>query len=114
VLDEFLQILPPGARCALEFRHPSWLEEPVFDRLRRRNLAVCVADDGKRDAPRVATADYGYLRLRDEGYDPAALASWVEWTRAQPWREAFVYFKHEDEARGPELAQAVLGLIDRA
>jgi len=108
VFDAFLRDLPPGARCAFEFRHASWLDEPVFERLRGRNLALCVADDGKREAPRVATADYGYLRLRDEGYDEAVLAEWVAWVRRQPWREAFVYFKHEDEARGPELAQALI------
>jgi uncharacterized protein YecE (DUF72 family) len=52
----------------------------------------------------VATAAFGYLRLRRQDYDDAALARWAEVVRAQPWREAFVFFKHEDEARGPDYA----------
>ena len=32
------------------------------------------------------------------------MAAWAERVRAQPWERAFVFFKHEDEARGPEFA----------
>ena len=73
-----------------------------------RNLALCLADSPERHTPLVATADYGYLRLRDEGYTDADLARWAEWVDGQQgaWRETFVYFKHEDEGKGPEFAQA--------
>ena len=40
----------------LEFRHPSWLDEAVFERLRARNLALCIADSDDRHTPVVATA----------------------------------------------------------
>ena len=73
-----------------------------------RNLALCLADSPERHTPLVATADYGYLRLRDEGYTDGDLARWAEWVDGQQgaWRETFVYFKHEDEGKGPEFAQA--------
>jgi hypothetical protein len=45
----------------------------------------------------VATADWGYLRLRRSAYAAEALVPWVERIRAQPWRDAFVFFKHEDD-----------------
>jgi hypothetical protein len=32
------------------------------------------------------------------------VTAWAERVRAQPWQRAFVFFKHEDEARGPEFA----------
>ena len=51
---------------------------------------------GRRRHAVVATADWGYLRLRRRDYDDAALASWAERIRAQPWREAYVFFKHEE------------------
>ena len=35
---------------------------------RARNLALCVADSEKFSTPVEITADYGYFRLRDEGY----------------------------------------------
>src|SRR5436190_22182376 len=44
LFDSFLQDLPPGARAAFEFRHASWLVDAVYERLRRRILALCDAD----------------------------------------------------------------------
>ena len=68
----------PDLACAFEFRHDSWLADDVYERLRGRNAALCIADSERGTTPLVATADFGYLRLRDEGYDDAGLASWVE------------------------------------
>jgi hypothetical protein len=52
----------------------------------------------------VPTASWGYLRLRKVEYGTSELAVWAERLRSQPWSEAFVFFKHEDEATGPKLA----------
>ena len=92
-----------GAR-GLRVPHASWLDDAVYERLRARNLALCIADTGDRTTPIVETADYGYFRLRDEGYQAADIARWAARspTHAPRWREAFVYFKHEDEGKGPE------------
>ena len=56
------------------------------------------------------TADYGYYRLRDEGYGEADISRWAETVveNASDGRDAFVYFKHEERARAPEFAQALL------
>jgi len=110
--DAFLDVLPPRVPAAFEFRHPSWWDEPVFDRLRRRNLALAIADSDERHTPFVATADYGYLRLRDQDYAEADLAAWARRVSEQRvWRDAYVYFKHEDEGRGPELAARFTALL---
>jgi uncharacterized protein YecE (DUF72 family) len=108
VLRAFVQELPPGLRAAFEFRHASWWTDEVYDVLRERNLALCLADSPERHTPLVATADYGYLRLRDEGYTDEDLARWASYVAEQQatWRETFVYFKHEDEGKGPEFAAA--------
>lgn len=109
IFDAFLADLPPGARAAFEFRHVSWLSDEVYDRLRARNLALCIADSEKASTPVVVTADYGYFRLRDEGYTPEALATWAATIRAhQPaWNDTYVYFKHEDAGKGPDFARAL-------
>jgi uncharacterized protein YecE (DUF72 family) len=108
--DRFLDMLPPRVRAAFEFRHPSWLDEAVFERLRARNLALCIADSHDRHTPVVATADFGYARLRDEGYAEDDLTRWAAQLAGEPgWRETFVYFKHEDEGKGPEFARTFLG-----
>lgn len=105
-LRDFLALLPAGTRAALEFRHVSWFDDEVYAALRERGAAWCVADTGEEgDPPFVATADWGYLRLRRVQYEESDLASWADRVRAQSWGEAFVFFKHEDEATGPKLAR---------
>jgi uncharacterized protein YecE (DUF72 family) len=105
-LRDLLPLVPQGVRCAFEFRHPSWFADDVFELLRARNAALCVADTDELTTPLVTTADFGYFRLRDEGYSKRALATWVKTVRdlGQAWRDAFVFFKHEEAGIGPKLA----------
>ncbi|WP_248353995.1 DUF72 domain-containing protein [Anaeromyxobacter oryzae] len=105
-LRDFLALLPRGGRAALEFRHPSWLEDDSLALLADHGVALCVAEDEEHAIPLVATAPFGYLRLRRPDYDAPALLAWAERVAAQPWEDAFVFFKHEDEARGPAFALA--------
>jgi uncharacterized protein YecE (DUF72 family) len=107
-LEAFLATIPAGRRAAFEFRHASWFEEDVFDALRARGAALCVAEDEELATPLVATADWGYLRLRRQDYGEADVAAWAERVRAQKWAEAYVFFKHEDAGSGPKLAAQLL------
>lgn len=113
-LAETLFQLPPDLRCAFEFRHASWLADEVYDLLRRRNAALCIADSEAASTPLVATASFGYLRLRDEGYTDADLARWAETIRGlgSTWSETFVYFKHEESGTGPAFARRLRELLD--
>jgi uncharacterized protein YecE (DUF72 family) len=111
-LAAFLELLPPGARAAFEFRHPSWQTPEVEEALRARNCALCLADvDEEPEPPLVATADWGYLRLRRIEYDEAALRRWHRQIQAQPWSTAYVFFKHEDAGTGPRLAGRFLEIV---
>lgn len=112
-LTDFLGLLPRGWRAAFEFRHRSWFDDEVYAALQSRNAALCVADQGDDEdaTPLVATADWGYLRLRRERYDAAALASWAAQIRAQPWTDTFVFFKHEDGAAGPRFAEELNAIL---
>jgi len=108
-LAAFIDTLPEGTRAAFEFRHPSWHDAAVFDALRGRNLALCIADSEKMSTPVVATADYAYFRLRDEGYQPADIEQWAQTIRGLGGvGETFVYFKHEEQGKGPEFAQLLM------
>jgi uncharacterized protein YecE (DUF72 family) len=99
-----------NAPAALEFRHDSWLDDEVHEALRAHGAALCLADTEEGAPPLVPTARWGYLRLRRPDYGDAELGAWVERVRSQPWEEAFVFFKHEDEGRGPRLAARFLEL----
>jgi uncharacterized protein YecE (DUF72 family) len=110
VLTEFLTLLPPKANAAFEFRNDSWLSEDIYDCLRGRQVALCIADSDKRETPVITTADFAYLRLRDEGYGPADIARWTDTARELSSRcaDVFVYFKHEDEGKGAAFGQMML------
>jgi len=116
VLDAFLAELPPKVCAAFEFRHASWLDDDVFERLSARNLALCIADSEKMSTPVRVTADYAYFRLRDEGYASADIARWAETIarEAGGCRDVFVYFKHEDEGKGPQLAGMLMERLQNA
>ena len=45
-----------------------------------------------------------YLRLRRASYSEDDLRRWLDRIRAQSWNDVFIFFKHEDEARGPDFA----------
>ena len=99
---------PKGTRAAFEFRHESWHDESVFDCLRRKNIALCVSDSEKMSTPVVVTADYAYFRLRDEGYQDADIGQWGSTISALDGvQTAYIYFKHEEEGKGPLFAAAL-------
>jgi uncharacterized protein YecE (DUF72 family) len=113
-LRAFVEALPTPCRACFEFRHASWFDDEVYAILRARECALCIADtdDGGESAP-VATAPWGYLRLRRTDYGDADLERWRERIAAQPWQEAFVFFKHEDEGAAPRLAARLASLFAR-
>ena len=104
-LGDLLAMLPRDLRVAFEFRHHSWFDDDVYALLRAWNAALCVADTEKGTTPLVPTADFGYLRLRDQDYTDAELADWAARLRSEGWRDTYVFFKHEESGTGPALAQ---------
>jgi uncharacterized protein YecE (DUF72 family) len=116
VFDEFLGALPSGTQASFEFRHRSWLSDEVYERLRTKGLALCVADSEKLSTPVEITADYAYFRLRDEGYTPRDIVQWARTIRdsTAACRDVFVYFKHEESGKGPEFARLLLDALKAA
>jgi uncharacterized protein YecE (DUF72 family) len=110
-LSDFLKLLPPHRRAAFEFRHQSWFDDEVFELLRLHQAVLCIAEaENDLEIPFVSTADWGYLRLRRPDYGDPELSAWVNRVRQQQWREAFIFFKHEDEGKGPQMAKRFLEL----
>jgi uncharacterized protein YecE (DUF72 family) len=111
-LRDFLGLLPKECRAAMEFRHQSWFDDEVFSVLREHNAVLCLADaETELDVPFIVTAAWGYLRLRRPDYSPADLADWSQRIQEQSWKEAFVFFKHEDAGKGPEFGTRLLQLL---
>ncbi len=112
VFGDFVNGLPGGMRAAFEFRHESWFDDEVLETLKASNAALCIADTEKLETPEIATANYGYLRLRREDYPKIDIERWVKFVRAQRgWDDVFIYFKHEEAGIGPKLAAQMTELL---
>jgi uncharacterized protein YecE (DUF72 family) len=96
----FLGLLPSDRRYVFEFRHESWFDDEVFDAMRERDIAMCVAEQDEFKCPMVSTATWGYLRLHKLDYQSAELVDWAKCVGAQQWKEAYVFFKHDETENG--------------
>jgi uncharacterized protein YecE (DUF72 family) len=110
LLGDFLSTLPREVRCAFEFRHDSWLREPVYQLLEKHRVALCLAESEKLVIPKVITADFVYSRLRmpeysaEERKDIAARAGEL----LDQGRDVYVFFKHEETPAGALYAEELL------
>jgi uncharacterized protein YecE (DUF72 family) len=112
-LDAFLREVPKGPRVAFEFRHASWFDDEVWATLRAHGAALCVAEGEALESPLVATAEWGYVRLRRDVYPDDVIASWAARIKSQPWTEAYVYIKH-DEGDAPGVAKRLTAALQTA
>jgi uncharacterized protein YecE (DUF72 family) len=114
LLRSFLSQLPSDQRFAFEFRHPSWLRQPVYDVLAERQVCLCLAESERLVVPEVLTAPFVYFRLRLPEYSDeelAAIAGKVR-TLSAEGRDVFLYFKHEESPQGALNAEQLLRILD--
>jgi uncharacterized protein YecE (DUF72 family) len=110
LLAAYLGLLPGDLRYAFEFRHASWLAEPVYEELRKRNISLCVAESERLEVPEVITADFVYYRLRKPDYTDEDVQAFR--ARSQELlaagRDLYLMFKHEETPEGALNAEKVL------
>ncbi|QQS01958.1 MAG: DUF72 domain-containing protein [Austwickia sp.] len=104
-LDHFLSLLPPWCPTAVEFRHDSWLADPVFELLERRRSAYVVMSGAKLPCVLRATAPTVYVRLHGPdhehlyggSYSDTDLGWWAD--RIREWsgqgRDVYAYFNND-------------------
>jgi len=118
-LEAFLDKLPKQYRYAVEFRSKSWNAQPVYDILRRRDMAFCIHDYPKAKTADIATTDFAYVRFH--GYSGLYAGSYPKRT-LQRWakrlgelgsrvKRAFVYFNNDVEAAAIGDAQYLRSLL---
>jgi len=114
LLSEFLHSLPKGVEASFEFRHESWFTDEVFEALALKNAALCLAESEELTTPRIATADFGYLRLRRDSYTDKEIRDWADFIQAQSgkWQDTFAYLKHEDTAAGTGFAKKLMEKLE--
>ena len=113
LLRDFLALLPRGCKAALEFRHDSWFNDELYQTLRERNAALCVALTEKLSTPEVRTANFIYFRFRQPisaADDVKKLADRVGQCVADGL-ETYAFFKHEEDPRSPLNAVDLLNAV---
>jgi uncharacterized protein YecE (DUF72 family) len=110
-LAAFLRAWPANIPLTMEFQHDSWAVDEVFDALRSAGAVACATElpDDLEPPPITLTGSFLYLRLRRHDYEPAEIETWAD--RLTPFLEsgidAFVFFRHDEVGRAPELALAL-------
>jgi uncharacterized protein YecE (DUF72 family) len=104
-LDYFLGRVPQWMRVAVEFRHPSWDDETVYDVLRRHGAAYCVMSGANLPCVLRATAPFVYVRMHGPDHDHLYGGSYSDqdlhwWAdRIRDWerdgRDVYVYFNND-------------------
>ena len=107
-LKGFLGIVPDDVKFAVEFRHPSWLREDVWDLLRSRNVANVIVDEPLLPPDTVVTADFAFIRWHGHGtrpwynyrYKDKELKAWVPKVQEVVTRTKTTYGYFNNHFRG--------------
>jgi Uncharacterized conserved protein len=108
---------PRDLPLAIEFQDPSWHVDETFAALVDVGAALCVTELPEDEAPPVVrrTGPFLYLRLRRLDYTADELEAWA--ARLEPFLgagdDAYVFFRHDEAGRGPELASAFREAVAR-
>jgi uncharacterized protein YecE (DUF72 family) len=98
-LEAFLALLPADHGAAFEFRNESWFTDDVYAALAKAGAALVLSErEDSKPPPIVATAPFGYARLRLEDYTDQDLKAWAKRLKGETWRTAYAYFMHEPTA----------------
>ncbi len=125
-LTGYLDALPHDLRYAVEVRHRSWLDDPLFDALRARNVALVMSDLYYMPRLAVPTADFAYIRLLgdrrkipgDQGEVVQDRAADLAWWRdnvvalREQGAEVFVFVNNKYEGHSPETVRRFETLLE--
>ena len=116
-LGALLDAWPADLPLTLEFQHPSWHVDEVFEAIRTHGAALCATELPEDEAPPTirVTGPFLYLRLRRHDYADAEIAAWA--ARLEPFLAAgsdvFVFFRHDETGRATEFASALTEAVSR-
>jgi len=115
-LRRLLSAWPAAIPLVAEFQHDSWHVDETYSALHEAKVTLCATDLPENgDAPTIRmTGRLVYLRLRRHGYDPDELRRWAG--RIEPFlaagHDAYVFFRHDETGRGPELAVQLIEAVN--
>lgn len=120
-LRSFLRQLPAAYRHAIEFRHPSWLDDETFEILRKHRAAHVSVSSQVMPMNLTVTSDVVYVRFHGlkggpaHDYTDSELKPWIHFARSQAEkrRKVFLYFNNDVNTRAPENARRMMQLLGK-
>jgi uncharacterized protein YecE (DUF72 family) len=127
VVKEFISLLSPEFKHAMEFRHESWFVPEVYSLLRKNNIAMVWSLNQYLETPPEVTTDFVYLRMvgdrelteftgiqRDRSADMKRWAKTVK-ENASKFESGYVFFNNHFAGFSPESSnefRRLLGLME--
>lgn len=120
-LEYFLSCLPAGIRTAVEFRHPSWETDAVYQLLERHDTAYTVMSGAHLPCNLRATASFVYLRMHGPDHEHLYAGSYsdedLQWwaDRIREWqatdKDVYVYFNNDGKGHAVRNARTLRSLL---
>ena len=116
-LAALLDAWPAGLPLTLEFQDPSWHVDETLAALAAAGAVLCTTESPDDPEPPTLrrTGPFLYLRLRRHDYAADELTTWAD--RLEPFLaagdDAYVFFRHDETGRGPELAAALSAAVEQ-
>ncbi|HTL54874.1 MAG TPA: DUF72 domain-containing protein [Candidatus Limnocylindrales bacterium] len=118
-LDAFMRLLPRRYHHAIEFRHPSWVDEEVFHLLRNHRAAHVSLSSLAMPTNLTVTSDLVYIRFHGlEGgaahdYTRDELKPWAAHIRrqAEAGKTVYAFFNNDANVRAPYNAQLLIEMV---
>jgi len=117
LLEEFLSTLSPEFKNVIEFRHESWYDESVWERLRVHRVTTCTVSSAQVPGSPVETSSVAYFRFHGltgghrYNYSDEELAQWAETIKKVKAEESYVYFNNDYQAYAVSNCQKLAGLL---
>lgn len=121
-LHYFIAQVPSWLRMAIEFRHPSWHQAPVFELLEQHGVAYCIMSGANLPCILRPTAPFVYIRMHGPdnqnlyggSYTDADLNWWAD--RIDEWKiggkEVFVYFNNDGDGNAVRNAFVLKSILN--
>ncbi len=116
-LAAMLAAWPRDLPLTVEARDPSWAVDETVAALRAVGAVLCTTEEPDDPEPPILrrTGPFLYLRLRRHDYTSDELEAWA--ARLAPFLDAgddaYVFFRHDETGRGPELALELQSIVGR-
>jgi uncharacterized protein YecE (DUF72 family) len=117
LLEEFLSTLSPEFKNVIEFRHDSWYDDSVTERLRAHRVTFCTVSSGQVPGTPLETSPVAYFRFHGltggyrYNYSDEEITRWAETIKGTKAEECYIYFNNDYRAYAVSNCQTLARLL---